>query len=218
MAENLNKIWAKSKPLKHYFDELLAAIRDQNSEQLIEQIKHLDIAESSTNLNRTLSSAAQSLAISNAEREYRSDAYDQLRNALIAEEIRLIGITDQDNSIVEIGPDYWIGADISAELNQARSDDRSFRDLRVLKAQYTPPTERPPTTGPKSAKSRRVAIITACLEAGLTDFDRDNIETRFAAYRRYIDEHHPHWDTRSKFSLKSFERDEKIFKPLKNQS
>ena len=216
MAEKLNKIWAKSKPLKHYFEELVAAIRDRKSQQLIEQIEQLEAPENSTNFNRTLSTAARSMAVSNAEREYKNEAHDQLRNASIAEEIRLIGIADQDNSIVEIPPVYWIGADISPELNQATSDGRSFRDLRVLDVLYSPSMEVASTIGPKSYKARRLEVISACIHEKLVDFQNDNLEKRFAAYLFWISRNRTDWDIKRVFGIKAFESNEKEVKVLKN--
>jgi len=167
---------------------------------------------------RALLSSGRTFIIANAEAEYRKRALIGLRNALIGGELELIGIDETTHSLVMIAPDFWIGAEVHPETDAASSAQQSFCDLRVIKVSVEGRSAASPIRGPKNFRSDRIEVITACIDEGLVDFKRHNLNTRHEIYLDWIALNRPGWETRRGFGVKAFEAAESHAKSMRNIS
>jgi len=220
MVENLNKIWSKSRPLSSYFAEKLVAVKAADADRLSKKLKETELPKDAgaNAIAQALLSSGRTLLIANAEAEYRKAALFDLRNALIGGEAKLIGIEDGTRSLVLIDPDFWIGAEVYPETDQASSEQQSFRDLRIIALGIEGGPIGPSTKGPKSYSADRIEIILACIDEGLVDFNRHNLDRRFDIYLGWIKANRPSWNTKRGFGKKAFEAAEPEAKSLRNIS
>ena len=218
MAENLNEIWAKSNPLMAYFAEKLAIVEKANSESLSTKLKNSELPEGANSMAVALSSAGRTLIISHAQSEYRKQAMFVLRNELVAGELELIGIASDTGKISVIDADYWITAELAPETNGALSDVVSYRDLRVVSPKTIGAAARKLAKGPKNYQQDRIEVISACIDEGIVDFSRHNLDNRFEIYLGWIEKKRPEWNVARGFGKKAFEADEPSVKSMKNIS
>lgn len=233
MAENLNKIWANGTPLSEYFDGILKeACLDETRFDEMEKL----FAESSDGNGGYNVVSSIGLALNNASREKarRERALTVLRNKLVAEEIRFVGLgldSDGKPKTFWIQDDFWIAADIWPEADRAQLGDVQIDQLRLVPQEVKqrddsaePPRHLPsdvpllPMKTPPATILRPLAIE-ACFDAGEIDFDDSNLPERMGRYEAWIAENYPACDvTQRGFKPKTWEADESSFKESRGLS
>ena len=174
MAENLNKIWAKARPLSDYFQSLLdnnpidEAILNETTSRLNELAS--DNPAKVDNFLRSL----ESITRSRLEKDRRTKLISLLRDQLVGEEIVLIGRFTSEGSpsqIVEVPSEYWIAASIEPEAGRADLSSQFIDELRIKHASSAVRLEAkskesvPVKPGPKTLAMFRREAITACCRA-----------------------------------------------------
>ena len=222
MAENLNEVWAKSYSLSEHFSDILINVDIQNS--MVEYYNSPEI-ENASNFAMTLDSISKSMAASIDRKQKHTNAIDQLRNQLVAAEIALIGVREYSDAftIENIGPDFWIGANIRPETNEADLGAIRFSKLRIVS---TPAIEK--EAAPHSLRSQeslRFEAVRECEKLGIVDLTGgpksrrrgfNNILVRTDIYLDYLKDKYPDMDFEVwGYSESSFERTESIHKKKK---
>lgn len=223
MTENINKIWATSGPLSDLFERIIIEIKSALPEQITAEPDFSERLDKDPTL-RSLNNLAKTFAENSRYNEARKKAAGKLRNLLVSGEISLVGRAVHHGRIVQVKDEFWIGAEISPELNQAELGDVLIDELRVIGGDNQIPaapipqgTEVSPNSpyGKKipAAKKIRALAIEACFSAGDIDFDDQNLEQRLHHYRAWILQEYPQVDVdQTGYGIKSWEADETAFK------
>tara|TARA_R110001592_G_scaffold319334_1_gene596918 strand:+ start:5938 stop:6609 length:672 start_codon:yes stop_codon:yes gene_type:complete len=222
MAENLNEIWAKSRSLSEHFLDVLNNVDIQKS--ILENYQSPEI-ENTSNFAMTLDSINKSMAASIYRKQRHTEASERLRNQLVAAEIALIGVREYVDAfkIERIQPDFWIGANISPETNDAHLGPIRFSKLRIVSTSIT---ERESAEfSLRGQEILRLEAVRECEKLGIVDLSggpksrrsgSNNILIRTDIYLDYLKHKYPDMDFEVwGYSESSFERTESIHKKKK---
>ncbi|KCZ60301.1 hypothetical protein [Hyphomonas atlantica] len=222
MAENLNEIWANSRHLSEYYSEIFEDVAIENSALQSHQSSN---TENMTNFAMMLDSFNKSMAASVNHNQRHTKAIEQLRNELVGAEIALVGVREHAGAfaIERVEPNFWIGANIRPETNEADLGETRFSKLRIVS---TPINENAHAQfHSRRQEILRLEAVRECEKLGRVDLSggpksrrnrSNNIQIRTDIYLEYLKDKYPDMDFEAwGYSDSSFERTENAHKKKK---
>ena len=225
MAENLNKIWAKAKPLSNYFEQLIQEMDFDESgyEERIADLRD-DVSDNPT--LSSLNGLTRQLIAMGRDKTKKELGITELRNRIVSEDLILIGRYENEHldfKIVRPNEEFWLGAKIWPDTNKAELGDLCIDELRVQ--EKAPEAANPTLDSERELENFRQDAIRHCEAMGLVDLSggpksrrngKNNILIRTDVYLTYLREKYPSENfERWGFSEKSFERSEGTYKKQK---